>query len=64
MHHRRAVGATVLAVGLFVAFGGKSARACVGDCNLDANVTVDEVVRGVNVLLDLSAKDIMQKLEE
>jgi outer membrane protein assembly factor BamB len=51
MQKRRNAGLAIL-IGAFLAIGGDPTRACVGDCNLDATVTVDELVRGVNILLD------------
>jgi len=43
--------ATVLAV--FVGFGAAPAVACTGDCDGSGSVTVDEILRGVNVALGL-----------
>lgn len=47
---------TILAllVGCMI-FGNTQARACTGDCNFDGQVTVDEVVRGVNIALGATA---------
>lgn len=52
MHNRRSVRAAILVGAFLIAMGNSPARACVGDCNVDANVTVDELVRGVNILLE------------
>ncbi len=49
----RAIGVTYL---ILVALSAATVRAqCSGDCNDDGQVTVDEVIRGVNIALGLAA---------
>jgi len=50
---RRAVVLAVLATALLVGPARPAPGACVGDCDGDGSVTVDELLRGVNIALEI-----------
>ncbi len=55
--NERAIGSGTLlmSLALVVALAAPSAAACVGDCNADGDVTVNELIVGVNIALGTSA---------
>lgn len=42
---------------LLVSTTGSASAGCVGDCNIDGRVTVDELIRGVNIALGNASSD-------
>ncbi|MBI3782474.1 MAG: hypothetical protein HY270_03635 [Deltaproteobacteria bacterium] len=51
------MGRGILTVLFLFAMMGRGSAACVGDCNTDAEVTVDELILGVNIALGTSSVD-------
>ena len=61
----RLLGVARIMAGVLVALAGgaRAVPACVGDCNGDGEVTVDELVTGVHIALESAAVDSCPSLD-
>jgi hypothetical protein len=62
MEPKRALAATLITTLLIGAFA-RASQACVGDCNGDARVSIDELVRGVNISLEAAALELCPAID-
>jgi len=56
----RHLAAILIGAAFVVASGGRAAAQCVGDCNGDGEVTINELILGVNIALDLDPVSVCE----